>query len=121
LGGRPTPGIGWAGGVERLAMMAGMGRERRRPVALVPLGDAAQAEALVIAQSLRRAGYMVEMGYSGNMKRRLARANKANARAALLLGDDELAKGVATIRDMETGEQTEAPITSLAEHLAQYR
>ncbi len=121
LGGRPTPGIGWAGGVERLAMMAGAGRERRRPVALVPLGDAAQAEALVIAQSLRRAGYMVEMGYSGNMKRRLARANKANARAALLLGDDELAKGVATIRDMETGEQTEAPIASLAEHLAQYR
>ena len=49
------------------------------------------------------------------------RANKANARVALLLGDDELAKGVATVRDMETGEQTEAPLASLAEYLAQYR
>ena len=55
------------------------------------------------------------------MKRRLARANKANARAALLLGDDELAKGVATVRDMESGEQTEASLDYLSEHLDQYR
>ncbi|MBT6093537.1 MAG: histidine--tRNA ligase [Rhodospirillaceae bacterium] len=121
LGGRPTPGIGWAGGVERLAMMAGAVKARRRPLAMVPMGADAAAQAMVIAQDLRQAGYMVEMGYSGNMKRRLARANKANARVALLLGDDELAKGVATVRDMETGEQTEAPLASLAEYLAQYR
>ena len=121
LGGRPTPGIGWAGGVERLAMMAGEAKARRRPIAIVPLGADAQAKALVIAHDLRKTGHMVEMGYSGNMKRRLARANKANARAALLLGDDELAKGVATVRDMESGEQTEASLDYLSEHLDQYR
>ncbi len=121
LGGRPTPGIGWAGGVERLAMMAGEANARRRPIAIVPLGADAQAKALVIAHDLRKTGHMVEMGYSGNMKRRLARANKANARAALLLGDDELAKGVATVRDMESGEQTEASLDYLSEHLDQYR
>ena len=121
LGGRPTPGIGWAGGVERLAMMAGDAKARRRPIAIVPLGADAQAKALVIAHDLRKTGHMVEMGYSGNMKRRLARANKANARAALLLGDDELAKGVATVRDMESGEQTEASLDYLSEHLDQYR
>ncbi len=121
LGGRPTPGIGWAGGVERLAMMAGEVKKRRRPVAMVPMGTDAALRALVISQDLRQAGYMVEMGYSGNMKRRLARANKADACVALLLGDDELAKGVATVRDMETGEQTEAPLANLAEYLNQYR
>ncbi len=74
-----------------------------------------------MAHDLRKTGHMVEMGYSGNMKRRLARANKANARAALLLGDDELAKGVATVRDMESGEQTEVSLDYLSEHLDQYR
>jgi histidyl-tRNA synthetase len=121
LGGRPTPGIGWAGGVERLAMMAGNAKARRRPIVIVPMGADASAQSQVIAQDLRKAGYMIEVGYSGNMKRRLARANKANASAALLLGENELAKGVATIRDMETGEQTEASLTSLVEHLARYR
>lgn len=121
LGGRPTPGIGWAGGVERLAMMAGEGRARRRPVAMIPVGGDAAGPAMTIAEQLRRAGHMVEQGYSGNMKRRLARANKANARAAVMLGDDELAKGVATVRDMESGEQAEVPLDALVEHLAQYR
>ena len=87
----------------------------------MPHGNEAQAKAYVIAQELREAGYMVEMSYSGNLKRRLARANKTNARAALLLGDDELAKGVAAVRNMETGKQIEVPLVSLVKHLDQYR
>jgi histidyl-tRNA synthetase len=121
LGGRPTPGIGWAGGVERLAMMAGDGGKRPTPVAIVPVGEAAQARALTLAQELRKAGYRIELGYSGNMKRRLARADKAGAVAAVLIGDDELAKGAATVRDMKTGEQTEAALANLAETLSRYR
>ncbi|MAH83095.1 MAG: histidine--tRNA ligase [Rhodospirillaceae bacterium TMED8] len=121
LGGRPTPGIGWAGGVERLAMMVGNIRQRRRPVALVPIGGDACEEANIIAQKLRKAGFMVALDYSGGMKRRLARANKANAVIAILIGDDELKRGIVTIRDMENGEQHEKPLNNLANHLAQYR
>jgi len=121
LGGRTTPGIGWAGGVERLSMMARDGSVRRRPIAFVPHGNEPQTKAFVIAQELREAGYMVEMSYSGSMKRRLARANKVNAQVALLLGEDELAKGVTTVRNMETGEQTEVPLASLIKYLDQYR
>ena len=121
LGGRPTPGIGWAGGVERLAMMAGDGGPRAQPVAIVPVGEAAQAYATVLAQELRKSGYRIELGYSGNMKRRLARADKAGAVAAVLIGDDELAKGAATVRDMKTGEQTEISFTDLAQNLSRHR
>ena len=102
-------------------MMARNVRSRRRPIAFVPHGDKAQTRAVVIAQELREAGYMVEMSYSGNMKRRLARANKVNARAALFLGEDELAKNVAAVRNMETGEQVEVPLASLVTFLDQYR
>ncbi len=121
MGGPPTPGVGWAAGVERLAMIIGDGPPALRPVAIIPVGVEAQAEALRLSERLRHAGFAVELGYSGNMKKRLNRANKAGAAAALLIGEDELAKNVATIRDMETGEQTEAPLASLEDHLARYR
>lgn len=121
MGGPPTPGIGWAGGIERLAMMLDESPAAVRPIAVIPLGDAAATEALCVTERLRRGGYTVELGYSGNMKKRLNRADKANASAAVIIGEDELAKGVATIRDMDTGEQTEAPLDSLGEHLARYR
>jgi len=121
MGGTPTPGIGWAAGVERLAMMVGGAPSDARPIVVVPVGGEAAEMALKITQQLRHCEFTVDLGFSGNVKKRLNRANKANAIAAILLGEDELAKGVATIRDMESGEQTEVPLTSLEEHLSRYR
>ncbi len=121
MGGPPTPGTGWAAGVERLALMIADPPAPVRAIAVVPVGEAAAEEALVQAERLRRAGFAVDLGYSGNLKKRLARANKANAAASVIIGEDELAKGAATVRDMETGEQTEVPLSSLEDHLARYR
>jgi histidyl-tRNA synthetase len=117
LGGPPTPGIGWAAGIERLMMLASEPAPAPRPVALVPLGEAAERKALVLARALRRSGIAVELDYKGNMKRRLQRANKVNARAAVILGDNELAKGVAAVKNLDRGEQTEVPLDRLAEAL----
>jgi histidyl-tRNA synthetase len=118
LGGPPTPGIGWAAGIERLMMLAGAPKAAQRPVALVPLGEAAERKALALARDLRRRGIAVELDYKGNMKRRLQRANKVNARAAVILGDNELAKGVAAVKDLDKGEQKEVALAALAEALA---
>jgi histidyl-tRNA synthetase len=118
LGGPPTPGIGWAAGIERLMMLAGEPKAAPRPVALVPLGEAAERKALTLAHDLRRRGVAVELDYKGNMKRRLQRANKANARAAVILGDNELAKGVVAVKDLDKGEQKEVALDKLAEALA---
>jgi histidyl-tRNA synthetase len=87
-----------------------------RPVALVPMGD--QLQALAVADRLRRAGFVVELGFSGNMKKRMARANKANARFAVILGEEEAKRGAATVRDLDTGEQQEVALDSLEERLA---
>lgn len=75
----------------------------------------------MIAHQLRHAGFTVELGYSGNMKKRLNRANKLNACAVVILGEDELAKGVVTIRDMSSGEQNECAIDGLIDAVAKYR
>ena len=117
LGGPPTAGIGWAGGIERLVMLANEPKAPPRPVVLAPLGAAAEAKALGIARTLRKAGIAVEQDYLGNMKRRMQRANKLNARAAVILGDDELAKGVAQVKDLDSGEQREVALDKLAEAL----
>ncbi|MEQ8194143.1 MAG: histidine--tRNA ligase [Rhodospirillales bacterium] len=121
MGGPATPGIGWAAGVERLAMMIGEPEAGNGPVAVIPVGAEQKQRALVITHELRGAGFAVELGFSGNMSKRMNRANKMNACAAVILGEDELAKGVATVRDMTSGEQREVPLDGLAGHLDKYR
>jgi histidyl-tRNA synthetase len=117
LGGPPTAGIGWAGGIERLMMLCNEPAALPRPVVIAPLGLAAEAKALGIARVLRRAGIAVEQDYRGNMKRRLQRANKLNARAVLIVGDDELAKGVAQLKELDSGTQREVAFDKLVDAL----
>jgi histidyl-tRNA synthetase len=117
LGGPPTPGIGWAGGIERMVMLANEPAALPRPVVIAPLGAAAETRALGIARALRRAGIAVEQDYRGTMKRRMQRANKLNARAAIIIGDDELAKGVAQLKDLDSGAQREVALDALVDVL----
>ena len=120
MGGPPTAGTGWAGGVERLAMLIEDVPEPRRPVVIVPIGEAAADGALRLSAELRRAGLKIELGYRGNLRTRLKAANKLNACAAVLIGEDELARDVATVRDFDSGEQTEVALTALKDHLARF-
>ncbi|MBC7954169.1 MAG: histidine--tRNA ligase, partial [Rhodospirillaceae bacterium] len=115
MGGPATPGIGWAAGIERLSMLVENAPETERPVAIIPMGDATAAA--VLADSLRAAGVAVELGFSGNLKKRMVRANKANARLAVILGEDEATRGAATLRDLDTGSQEEVPLSALKERI----
>lgn len=118
MGGPDIAGVGWAAGIERLSMMLDFEPEVARPIALAPLGEAAEAEALKLAHKLRKAGHTVDLGFSGNLKKRMVRANKINATKVIILGDDELAKGVAAVRDLDSGEQTEVALGELLAHLS---
>ncbi len=121
MGGPPTAGTGWAGGIERLAMMIGGVAEAPRPIVVVPLGETAESRALPLCRELRQAGLVIELTFRGNLSRRLKAANKLNGRAAVLIGEDELAREVATVRDLDSGAQTEVALAALAAHLARYR
>src|SRR6185312_3542488 len=105
MGGPPTPAVGWAAGIERLAMLLDEPPRAAAPVAVVPVGEAAEAAALGILQSLRAAGVRAEMAYRGNVRRRMERANRIGARAAVILGEDDIANGVAQVKNLATGEQ----------------
>ena len=119
MGGPAIPAVGWAAGVERLAMLLDAPPAPPAPVAVIPVGGAAEEEAaLDTLQALRNAGIRAEMAYRGNLKRRMERANRIGARAAVIIGEAELARGVAQLKDLATGAQSEVELAELAAKLA---
>jgi len=117
MAGPPTPAVGLAAGVERLAMLLDNPPKPPAPVAVVPIGEAAEAAALGILQSLRGAGVRAEMAYRGNLRRRMERANRIGARAAVILGEDDLAQGVVQVKNLATGEQEAVALADVAARL----
>ncbi len=115
LGGPSTPAVGWAAGIERLAMLIDAPEIAFPAIAVIPMGEAAEVRAIGIIADLRRAGLACDMGYRGNMKKRMQRANASGAAFAIILGDDELARGEAAVRDLQSGEQQSVALNRLIE------
>lgn len=111
IGGAPTPAVGFAVGLERVMLAMEMQNlfpemEEGADAFVVAMGDEAKDEAFCLLAELRDAGLSARMDYAGHsMKSQMKQADKANARYALILGEDELAKGVVTVRDMESSGQ----------------
>ncbi|HEY0420379.1 MAG TPA: His/Gly/Thr/Pro-type tRNA ligase C-terminal domain-containing protein, partial [Acetobacteraceae bacterium] len=117
-GGPHTPCIGWAAGVERLAMLMQAPPPAPASVAVIPAGEGAEMAALDVLQRLRASGIRAEIAYRGNLRRRMERANKTGARAAVIIGEDEAARGVVQLKDLASGVQSEIPVAELAAKLA---
>jgi histidyl-tRNA synthetase len=119
LGGPHTPAVGWAAGIERLGMMIDAPAPETTTVAVVPLGEKAEAAAQTIVAGLRREGVAADMAYRGNMKKRLSRANASGAKYALILGDNELDSGQAQLKDLMTGEQRAVSLDLIGDAIRQ--
>ena len=117
LGGPHTPAVGWAAGIERLAMMMDAPEVEKPTAVIVPLGERAEVAGQRLVADLRRAGVAADMAYRGNMKKRLSRANDAGAAYALIIGDDELDRGEAQLKNLGTGEQHSVTLDQIAEAL----
>jgi histidyl-tRNA synthetase len=117
LGGPDVPGIGFAAGVERLALLvAAQGLERtvRPAVFFAPLGPAEAARADALAQQLRAAGVAVEVSFrQSNVGNQLKRADALGARFALVLGELELQTGRAKLKELKTGATHEIALDEL--------
>jgi histidyl-tRNA synthetase len=117
MGGPSVPCVGWALGIDRLALLLQDAPRSPKAVAVVPIGEAAEAAAFGILQTLRRTGIRAEMAYRGNLRRRMERANRIGARAAVIIGDDDIARGVAQVKDLATGEQEAVTLAEIAARL----
>jgi histidyl-tRNA synthetase len=113
LGGKATPAVGWAAGIERLAMLLDAAPVHSPTLVMIPLGDIAENVATGIIADLRNAGVACDMGYKGNMKKRMQRANDAGATYAVIMGDAELDQRAVALKNLVSGEQSIVPIADL--------
>jgi histidyl-tRNA synthetase len=118
LGGNSTPGIGYGMGIERVI------ENLKRQEVPVPepeivkvlvahLGDLAKNEALRLASELRQGGVTSILSPSRGLRSQLRYANAKNCTHAVIIGDDELAKGIAMVRDLRQSEQSEVSLDSV--------
>jgi len=116
LGGPEIPGIGFAMGVERIALLLEAEQFSNLPLLfIVALGEQAGEKAFAIASELQRAGVSVEFDFEGkSMKSQMRRADKLSCRYTLIIGETELASGVAPLKEMATGIQIETALESQA-------
>ncbi|NHO31656.1 histidine--tRNA ligase [Acetobacter fallax] len=119
MGGPQTPAIGWAGGVERLAMLLDEPPPVVAPIAVIPLGSEAECMAIHLLNQLRSAGLRAEMAYRGNLKKRMERANRIGASHVVILGEIELTRGIVQLRDLSNGRQQEIKPENVVEVLCQ--
>src|SRR5512137_73971 len=119
LGGPDRVGIGFAAGIERLVLAMpdeGLGRNRR-PLFVAAMGETARESALELLRDLRRAGLEAHMEYEGrSIKSQMKRADRLKAAFALILGEDELASGVVSVKNMSTGEQGRVTREAVVDH-----
>lgn len=112
LGGPSIPGIGFAMGVERVALLLGAREFSRQPdLFIATLGAGERAYAFQFMNDLLQSGVSVEMDYEGkSLKSQLRRADKLGARYSVVIGENEIADGVAIFKRMADGEQTKIAI-----------
>ncbi len=123
LGGKPTPAVGFATGIERIVLnlekQAVAAPEPQKPsVFIAHQGDAAALEAFRLASLLRSKGTAVILGSGGkSLKAQLRQAGKLEAAQAIIIGDEEVNNGSAVLRDMASSGQRTVPVEKLAEEL----
>jgi histidyl-tRNA synthetase len=120
LGGEDVPGIGFAVGVERLVII--LKEELKEPagggVFVATLGEAARMAGFKIASDIRKAGIRAELDYGAkSLKSQMRLADRLGARLAVIIGDNELVKGAAVVRDMASKEQAEVAMPELASYI----
>ena len=120
LGGPDIPGVGFAIGVERFLLVANLPAElgARIDLFVAALGDEARLRMLPLVHEFRKLGVAAELDQEGrSLKAQLKQAHRLGARLSLIVGENELQKGKALLRDMETGSQKEIDFLVLREEI----
>lgn len=121
MGGVDTPAVGFAAGIERLALMMQYQPDLPRAIAIIPVSIEEEKQAMVIAHLLRHQGYNVHLDFSGNLAKRMKRAGKMNARAAIIFGKEEIDKSCVKLKDFDSACEKEIPSSTLIDALAAFK
>ena len=119
LGGPDVPGVGFACGMERLALLMKSPAPKKPDFYTVSLDPSCYGLAYRVSRGLRLAGLTGELGYaSSSMKAAMRQAGKSGARYAIIIGSDELARNVCAVKNMDNGNQEEVAVENLASYIS---
>jgi histidyl-tRNA synthetase len=105
LGGIQMPGVGWAAGIERLALMINANYKNNPDLVLIGLSEKFNLDLLQMIDRLIKDGIKTEILYTGNVSKKLKRANKINAQFAIIIGEDEISQNIVNLKNLKTGFQ----------------
>ncbi len=126
LGGEKTPAIGFSAGMERILLVLDIQKkklveEKGLDLFVCPIGDKAKEKALKIIKDLRLKNLRCDMDYlNRSLKSQMKEANRQRAKKVLIIGEEELKKGVVLLRNMESGEQKEIKLDILLNEISGY-
>ena len=117
MGGTDIPGIGWAGGIERLILLSTINEIKIKHVSIIPVGEENNNICINLAHKLRNKNISCEMSYTGNLKKRLKNANKLTSNYAIIIGTEEVNNNYALVRNLESGEQEKIKLPEIIEYI----
>jgi len=124
LGGKPTPAVGFAAGIDRMIIAIDQQKvewpvEKRLDIFVAKVNEKNKDKAFRLLQKIRNAGLSADMDYSGgSLKSQMRIANKIRTRYAVIVGEEELSKNMVILRNMQTKEQKEVQIDNLIDELS---
>jgi histidyl-tRNA synthetase len=105
MSGKKVPAIGFAAGIERLMLIAKLEVQKLRPVIVTYISDEQKNTAFEIAQKLRNGGFVTDFIFDGNFKKQMKKASQNNSRFVLIIGEDEMKNGEATVKDFDNSKE----------------
>jgi len=118
LGGPDIPGVGWAGGVERLIMLMDDIKSVQKKIHLIIINESFREYGLKVANKLRKENINIHFDYKYNLKKSLSHANQSGARYAIIIGEEEVKKNLCTLKDLDKNIQEKKTIENIIKDLS---
>ncbi len=118
LGGPDIPGVGWAGGIERLIMLMDDIKSLQQTIHLIIINESFREYGLKIANQLRNKNINVHFDYKYNLKKSLSHANQSGARYVIIIGEEEAQNNLCTLKDLNKNVQEKKTIENIIKDLS---
>lgn len=115
MGGEEIPAIGFAAGIERLALMGNFKPEKARPTIIMPIGEESFNYCIVLAKQLRNKNIITTISSCGKLNKRMQNAISCNAKYVIFIGSTEQEKGICKLKDLDQNLEQEVPTSKLAD------
>jgi len=118
LGGPDIPGVGWAGGVERLIMLMDDIKSLQKTIHLIIINESFREYGLNVANQLRSKNINIHLDYKYNLKKSLSNASKLGSRYVIIIGEEEVQKNLCTLKDLNNNIQEKKTIENIIKDLS---